>query len=350
GGAWSGTGVSGDQFDPAVAGIGSFVITYEVSNGTCTATEDITLYVSDGYDATINAVSDLCESDSPITLTATDAGGTWSGDGVTGDSFDPSAAGASDHMITYEITGSCGDSDQITIHVDAMPDASINAVGPFCAGDAAVTLTATTAGGTWAGNGVTGNQFDPAAAGLGAHTITYIIENGVCSDSDDITVLVGEAPEVTVDITNASSSTAEDGAATLNITGGISPYTILWSTGDETVTVENLAAGTYSVMVTDAAGCSTNVPVLIDFTNSIVDNSVIFKVYPNPANSNLFIETDAAQVSYVELVNILGQHMIKTNIDNSRTVIDVSEFVSGVYFVRIYENNGEQHIRRIVIK
>ncbi|MEA1873681.1 MAG: C25 family cysteine peptidase, partial [Bacteroidota bacterium] len=231
GGAWSGTGVSGDQFDPAVAGIGSFVITYEVSNGTCTATEDITLYVSDGYDATINAVSPLCEEDAAITLTAADAGGTWSGNGVTGDSFDPYAAGEGDHMITYEITGSCGDTDQTTIHVDAMPDASINHPGDFCVGDDPITLTAADVGGTWSGDAVVGDSFDPSVAGLGVHTITYIIENGVCSDSDDITVLVGEAPEVTVDITNASSSTAEDGAATLDITGGISPYTILWSTG-----------------------------------------------------------------------------------------------------------------------
>jgi predicted secreted protein len=164
-----------------------------------------------------------------------------------------------------------------------------------------------------------------------------------------VTVVVGEEPVVTVDITNASSSTAEDGAATLNISGGISPYTILWSTGDETATVENLAAGTYSVMVTDAAGCSTNVPVLIDFTNSIADESLQIKLYPNPAKTALYIETNPNMVSRVELVNMLGQSIMTDEINGTITVLDVSEYVSGVYFVRIYAVDGEQHINRVVI-
>jgi len=113
----------------------------------CTDTDQITIDVNAIADATIDLVSDMCEADDPITLTAADAGGTWSGDGVTGDTFDPDVAGEGDHFVNYTIAGACGDTDQITIHVDAMPDATIDAAGPFCAGDAAVTLTAATAGG-----------------------------------------------------------------------------------------------------------------------------------------------------------------------------------------------------------
>jgi PKD repeat protein len=349
GGTWSGDGVTGDQFDPAAAGIGSHEITYQVSNGTCTDNDMIEIVVSDYFDASITPVDDMCSTDAAISLNAADAGGTWSGDGVTGDTFDPAVAGEGDHIVTYTIAGSCGDTDQITIHVDAMPDASITHPGDFCVGDDPVVLTATETGGTWSGDGVVGDTFDPSVAGLGVYTITYTIENGVCSDSDDVTVVVGEEPVVTVDITNASSSTAEDGAATLNISGGISPYTILWSTGDETATVENLAAGTYSVMVTDAAGCSTNVPVLIDFTNSIADESLQIKLYPNPAKTALYIETNPNMVSRVELVNMLGQSIMTDEINGTITVLDVSEYVSGVYFVRIYAVDGEQHINRVVI-
>ncbi|MDA3911865.1 MAG: C25 family cysteine peptidase [Bacteroidales bacterium] len=349
GGTWTGDGVTGDQFDPSAAGIGTHEISYEVDNGACSATDMITIVVSDYYDATIDLVGDICETNAPITLTAADAGGTWSGDGVTGDAFDPAVAGEGDHIITYTISGSCGDSDQITIHVDAMLTASIIHPGDFCVGDDPVVLTATEAGGTWSGDGVVGDTFDPSAAGLGVYTITYTIENGTCSDSDDVTVVVGEEPVVTVDVTNASSSSAEDGAATLNISGGISPYTILWSTGDETVTVDNLAAGTYSVMVADAAGCSANVPVLIDFTNSIAEESLQFKLYPNPAKTELFIETNPNMVSRVELVNMLGQSIMTEDINGTITVLDVSEYVSGVYFVRIYALDGEQHINRVVI-
>ena len=48
----------------------------------------------------------------------------------------------------------------------------------YCIDDAAVTLTGTPDGGTFSGPGMTGDEFDPAAAGVGVHTITYEIAGG----------------------------------------------------------------------------------------------------------------------------------------------------------------------------
>jgi len=153
-------------------------------------------------DASITAQGDLCENESAVSLVSVDAGGTWSGTGVTGNSFDPSSAGPGDHVVTYDITvGSCNDSDNITIHVDAMPDATITPAGPYCVSDAAVNLTAADAGGTWSGTGITNattGEFDPSVAGAGSHTITYDITNGVCSDTDNITIDVDDMPDASI--------------------------------------------------------------------------------------------------------------------------------------------------------
>lgn len=46
-----------------------------------------------------------------------------------------------------------------------------------------------------------------------------------------------------------------DGIAHVSISGGTPPYSIQWSTGDTIATVENLAPGTYSVLVIDATDC-----------------------------------------------------------------------------------------------
>ena len=46
-----------------------------------------------------------------------------------------------------------------------------------------------------------------------------------------------------------------DGAVQLNISGSVSPYNILWNTGDNINTVSSIGAGIYSVSVTDDNGC-----------------------------------------------------------------------------------------------
>ncbi|RMG77260.1 MAG: hypothetical protein D6714_20055, partial [Bacteroidetes bacterium] len=48
---------------------------------------------------------------------------------------------------------------------------------------------------------------------------------------------------------------ANNGTATVNPSGGVPPYDILWSNGDQTETVSGLVAGDYTVTVTDANGC-----------------------------------------------------------------------------------------------
>ena len=201
GGVWSGPGVTGDLFDPASAGIGNHTITYSITTGSgCTDDDQITITVLAVPDATITPAGILCLSDPLFTLTANDPGGIWSGDGVVGNTFNPSAAGIGDHIITYDISdvNGCSSSDQITITVDPSPDATITPVNTLCADSPVITLTTHDPGGTWTGPGITGDTFDPAAAGVGSHIIRYSIINSNCSDSDQITITVVAKPDATI--------------------------------------------------------------------------------------------------------------------------------------------------------
>ncbi|PKP47297.1 MAG: hypothetical protein CVT94_11925, partial [Bacteroidetes bacterium HGW-Bacteroidetes-11] len=72
-------------------------------------------------------------------------------------------------------------------------------------------------------------------------------------DIKEIIVLEGLAIEVLVD-NQVSCFGGNDGQATVTATFGLEPYTYLWSDGQTTATAINLAAGTYTVTVTDADG------------------------------------------------------------------------------------------------
>ncbi len=223
GGNWSGKGVSGNKFDPSVAGVGSHIIRYNITNAEgCSDTDTAIVKVMPVPDATIDPVPTLCITDTTITLTAASDGGIWSGPGVTGNIFNPAISGYGNHQIEYKIVDSngCMDSDLITITV-ATPDATIIPIDTLCINHAPITLIAHDMGGVWSGPGVTDDKFDPAIAGPGTHTIHYSIVNPECSDSDteDSTVV----PIPVVDINRVGTVYINGPAINLTATpaGGI---------------------------------------------------------------------------------------------------------------------------------
>jgi gliding motility-associated-like protein len=207
GGTWTGNGITdaiNGTFDPATAGVGTHTITYTIP-GLCGDVQTTDITISNALDATITPAGPFCVTEPSLNLTAVDAGGTWSGNGITdaiNGTFDPATAGAGTHTITYTISGICGDVQTTDITVDPQLDATITPVGPFCTAEPALNLTAVDAGGTWSGTGITdvaNGTFDPATAGIGTHTITYTIP-GTCGDVQTV--------DITIDATFDASITA----------------------------------------------------------------------------------------------------------------------------------------------
>ena len=189
GGVWSGNGITNSAtgaFNPATAGVGTHTITYGIT-GSCGDTATTTITINPDLNATITAAGPFCPLDPSVNLSAVDPGGVWSGTGITNaalGTFDPATAGIGTHTITYTIAGACGDVQTTNIVVSSSLNATITPVGPYCASDPAVILTAVDPGGVWSGNGITNSAtgaFNPTTAGAGTHTITYGIPGG-CGD------------------------------------------------------------------------------------------------------------------------------------------------------------------------
>ncbi len=121
------------------------------------------------------------------------------------------------------------------------------------------------AGGTYTGPGVTGNMFDPATAGLGAHTITYSYHDGTCTGYAQATITVdlcmaivdGPVEDHTITISpNPSMGTFHVGIARDLRKGLLLMYdaqgrrvgnTTRLVPGRNTIHQEELAPGTYQV-------------------------------------------------------------------------------------------------------
>ena len=232
--------------------------TYTVTGtaNSCTASATATVTISSVPTVSISAVSALCANSSPIILSATPGGGTWSGTGITNTAtgaFSPVASGVGTFTITYNVTGSCSGSDQEVVTVNAVPNSSVTPVAPVCSNSNSFNLTAATSGGTWTGTGITNaanGTFSPATAGTGTFVVTYSI-GGTCPSSSTQTIIVNAAPAVT-----ATSQTVCAGSSATISASGAGSYS--WSTGANTYSVVVTPSVTTNYTVTGTSGTCTS--------------------------------------------------------------------------------------------
>jgi gliding motility-associated-like protein len=134
-----------------------------------------------------------------------------------------------------------------------------------CSGNCDGSATTTPTGGTapytfsWSGGQTTGTVTGLCA---GTFSVTVTDVNG-CSDIDVITIT--QPSILTSNISSTTSSCALcNGIATVTTSGGTFPYTFLWSpVGQTTSSATGLCAGNYTVLVTDAQGCTNSGPAVI---------------------------------------------------------------------------------------
>lgn len=99
--------------------------------------------------------------------------------------------------------------------------------------------------------------FSPTSTPTTSVTYTFnVTDANGCFASSMATIAVG--PAVTTSVTTTDPTCNQtNGTAAVSITGGLAPFNILWSNSATTSSISNLAAGAYSVNVTDANGCQS---------------------------------------------------------------------------------------------
>lgn len=142
----------------------------------------------------------------------------------------------------------------------------------------------------------------------------------------------------------ASTAVATDGSATIAVTGPFAPYAYQWSTGATTGTVTGLAAGSYTVTITDAHGCArvetATIGVAVGLTNPITQP---LRIYPNPAQTDCHIDfaNPGHKPFALDVIDISGRCLRHVEgITGSSITMDRGGLEAGIYLLRLTGNNA----------
>lgn len=184
------------------------------------------------------------------------------------------------YQYILEITDSLGcignDTGEVSVFINVFPDAGQDVA--FCSGGSATIGTPALPNYTYSwspGTGLSSTTAPQPTVTLtnnGAtptvtqYIVTAVDNNTGCSSKDTTEVTVYPLMSLSTSSVIPQCFGGTDGSATVNVTGGATPYSYQWgpTAGNQvTATATSLSAGIYSVTVTDSVGCTANTTVQV---------------------------------------------------------------------------------------
>jgi len=265
------------------------------------------------------------------------------------------------HTVIVTDDKGCTASDTVLIHepvkliieiVDSLT------VLPYCVGVNTASLSAIASGGTlgytyeWDDN-INLPQTTTTATALlaGTYTVTVTDSKGcTASDTRNIDITTDANALLSIQVVSLYQYAASndvscfgynDGGAEVSVIGGHTPYTYEWVGGSSATTssIDNLYAGTYSVLVRDANNCMVNSSVFLTEPSALTFNTSfnIAESCLGACDGVIFIDNLAGGVApYTALLTDNVTASISYNIVSNDSILAVC---SGEYTVALTDAN-----------
>ncbi|MCU0348282.1 MAG: gliding motility-associated C-terminal domain-containing protein, partial [Saprospiraceae bacterium] len=272
--AWSGPGgFSSNEQNPTVATAGTYTLTVTAPNG-CTSTADATVTNDSNLP---NVTASAPELDCNTTSILLDGGSTtpnvsyaWAGPGgFVASIADPTVTVPGNYVLTVTAPNGCASSFNLVVSQDiAQPSATASGGQITCADPTLViTGSSTTAGVTWAWTGpnnFTSSQQNPSISQAGTYILTVTAANGCTSSSSATVTADAGIPALT---TTGGTLNCLVNEVQLTANSSISSVEYEWtgpsgfSSTEQSPIVSQ--SGTYTLMVTTSAGCTTSAQAIV---------------------------------------------------------------------------------------
>ncbi|WP_296386111.1 SprB repeat-containing protein, partial [Winogradskyella sp.] len=260
------SGVTTSTINNITAGV--YDVSVTIDGTVCQAVEE-TISITEPNNAlnlTSSSTDELGPNTGDGTASATATGGVepytylWSPGGETTQNISGLSAGT--YTVTATDANGCTDTNTVSVNPGTCNNLSISGTSTpvVCNGESngSVTSVVSNGIGPFTYSWDTLPNTTPSVSGLpaGNYTVTVTDQTTLCTQNTTITVNEPNALSTGIAVTNILCKDDNTGSVDLTVNGGTSPYTFLWNTGATSEDLVNVVAGTYSVTVTDANGCT----------------------------------------------------------------------------------------------
>lgn len=179
---------------------------------------------------------------------------------------------------------------------------------------------------------------NPSAGSVISETTTIQIiatdESGnivTCSFS----VILPALPQITFGTVSPFCFNGTDGIINAVASGGVAPYTYLWSNGATTPVISNIPSGNYSLTVTDAVGCSVTGSASIPQPSKV---TLTYSVSTFAGGSN--VSSKEAEDGWINASASGGQPPYAWLWSTGANTSSISDLGVGTYWVVVTDFNG----------
>ena len=254
---------------------GTYGVTVSDANG-CSSNLNIDITASNApaIDAANIATPTCGNNNGTIELAIT--GGTppmayiWEGSTSNNNTADNLATG--EYSITVSDANGCTATWATTLEGTTAIDLNTNSINPSTCGNDNGTADLSASGGTepytWIWTDAVSDGNTAANLAAGSYGITVSDANG-CSATTNIDIADSSAPLIAESENIPATCNENNGSLSVSVSGGATPYTYIWTdAASNSETALNLAAGVYSVTVTDNNGCTNSLSMTVQNQNA----------------------------------------------------------------------------------
>jgi gliding motility-associated-like protein len=332
---WTPTGSTSSTINVSPVQTRNYILT--VTNGFgCQATDTVRVVVQPLPVVSPNPNVSVCDGEN-ATLGVTQTSGlnySWSPGGMTTSQIVVTPTQNASYTVVATDAIGCTSSASVAVVVNPIPQAAVSSSPASCNGgndgSANVLPSVGTAPFTydWQPAGLTTASVSTLLAG--SYTV-IITDNNGCSESFPVTITEPTAINTQISSLPASCNQAADGTVQVSVSGGVPGYSYSWSPSSATTdTVANLAAGSYSVTVTDANGCTQINSVNVQEPPAL---SLNFSAQPvscfSGSNGSIILFVSGGISGY--------SYQWNSNVSNTSVAGNLS---AGIYSVIVTDSNG----------